>query len=95
VGFRIEASPLAHINMRPGRGEDERCVVYIYFGDPEDGQRFGAAYGPTDTIARMRAELICMAVNDRPALQEYPSFGGAQGNGALRNKETVNASTEN
>lgn len=76
MGFRVERSPLAHRN--PGRPPEQLYHVHIYLLGPDDDMLTthpaGTVFGPTDTIARLRAELICRAVNERPALQEYPAF---------------------
>lgn len=76
MGIRLEASRMVFRN--PARGVDQMYHIHLYLlqGDEEiDATRHaGTVFGPTETIARMRAELICTAVNERPALQEYPAF---------------------
>lgn len=42
------------------RNSDTRYSVVVYMNDTE---YFCRAYGPTEHIARLRAALICMAVN--------------------------------
>jgi hypothetical protein len=80
MGFQLKRSPMFHHNG--ASHPDKRYSVTIYLRDAY----FAEAYGPTEDIARLRAALICMAVNKtKPVEEEGLNQGKVHEDGELRN----------
>lgn len=58
MGIHLTSSPIW--NFDPILPPDRRYSVLVYLNEKEP---FCRAFGPTENIARLRAALICMAVN--------------------------------
>lgn len=65
MGVHLTVSPIW--NFDPVHPPDRRYSVLVYLNEKEP---FCRAYGPTEDIARLRAALICMAVNKTKPVDE-------------------------